>query len=97
MTQSRQTDSPRRALLEEVLEERSKVVAALPIDDQDPPAGSWLWSFGATRLVGAARLAKGPRKRHALLQLCVLAIAWLERFDTQAQAEVGGEGLGVSQ
>lgn len=69
--------SPRRALLEEILRERSRVVAALPIESQDPPASSFLWPLGAARV--ARRCS-----RAGALQLAVLALAWLEAFDAES-------------
>lgn len=70
--------------------ERSKAVAGLPADRQDPGSGSALWPAGATRL--AVR-----RSRQGALQLAVLALAWLERFDADAQPERGGESVGVDE
>ena len=72
--------SPRRALHEEVLEERSKAVAGLPINDQDPGSDSLLWTIGAYRLAKP----RGPStRRRAVLQLCVMALAWLEAIDAE--------------
>lgn len=81
--------SPRRALIEEVLEERSRVVAGLPVDVQDPPASSVLWSFGAVRLAVVARSNSGALRRRAIVELAVVALAWLERFDADAQTQPG--------
>lgn len=79
--------SPRRALLEEVLEERSRVVAALPIDRQDPGPRSPLWMLGAGRCAGRAQLGE----RQGALDLAVMALAWLEAFGLPADLGAGGE------
>lgn len=84
--------SPRRALLEEVLRERSKVVAGLPVDLQDPRPSSVLWPLGAGRLA-----ARGRHDRHAVLELAVLALAWLERHDLDAEPEGVSERAGVGE
>lgn len=80
--------SPRRALLEEVLEERSKVVAGLPIDEQDPGSGSPLWPLGAARLANGAtfHMRSLVERRVHVLALCVMALAWLERVDEELRA-----------
>lgn len=74
--------SGRRELLEELLAERSKVVAGMPITDQDPPSSSVLWPLGALRVTGGRWLTQRGRRR-AALDLGVLALAWLERIDSE--------------
>jgi hypothetical protein len=95
MTEPSRSDtiSPRRRLLEEVLEERSRVVAGLPIERQDPPPGSRLWYLGGVRL---ATNARGRDVRRKVMFLAVFALAWLEAIDgSPADAGAGGEQDGV--
>ena len=80
--------SPRRALLEELLEERSKAVAALPVDEQEPPSSAALWPLGIGRMTGKVRW--GYDRRRAALELAVVAFAWLEQIDAELQAEAPG-------
>jgi hypothetical protein len=75
--------SPRRRLLEEVLRERSKVVAGLPIENQDPPAESLLWPLGLMRVTTA-----GDHRQRAL-EAAVIALAWLEACERDLPAERG--------
>lgn len=67
-----------------MLIERSKVVAALPVDEQEPSASSPLWALGAHRVTGWW-VGERPARKVAL-ELAVLALAWLERIDEEARA-----------
>lgn len=73
--------SPRRRLLEEVLEARSRVVARLAPLDEDPPPSSWQWPVGIARLAASAR-GRGLLGRRAIaVDIAVVTLAWLERID----------------
>lgn len=87
--------SPRRRLLEEVLVERSKVVAALPAElEHDPPGASMQWPTGVIRLLWRVPRALLGRRRVAL-KIAVVAVAWLEAIDRDlelpAEGGVGGQ------
>ena len=83
---------PRRRLLEEVLEARSRVVARLEPLEEDPPGSSWQWSVGIARLAARARTRTGlAGKRETALQVAVVALAWLERLDEDLAAKGRGE------
>lgn len=81
----------RRALAEEIIDLRSRAVATRPIDREDPDSGSALWMAGICRLAAWA-WAPGRtqlERRRAVLQIAVIATAWVEAIDV----ELGGQAL----
>jgi glutathione S-transferase len=81
---------PRRRLLEEILEARSRVVARLEPLDDDPPASSWQWPVGLARLAARARARQSlAGKRATALDCAVVSLAWLERIDEDLRAQRG--------
>lgn len=86
--------APRRRLIEELLAERSKVVALMPTWDTEPPASSSLWTLGVVRMAGRVNMSRDrQRRRRAALELGVVVLAWLEAIDRElpAQPRVGGQ------
>lgn len=80
--------TPRRALLEEVLEERSKAVATLPVIEEDPPWSSLAWPMGIMRLATASRKDPAFLREH-VRNVAVVALAWLEAIDRELPADRG--------
>lgn len=78
--------SARRRLLEEVLEERSKAVATLPILDEEPGGGSFAWDAGIARLMVPPRPGRSLLERRVLARnVAVVALAWMEAIDRELQ------------
>jgi hypothetical protein len=71
----------RRQLLEEVLQERSKVVADLPIDVDELHGASPFWALGLGRVAGHGMGGPLLRRRRAALLCGVVVLAWLEAID----------------
>jgi len=80
--------SRRRMLLEEVLAERSKAVATLPLLEDEPAAASPLWRAGIARLAAARLGGPLPRRRVVARNIAVVALAWLEAIDAELDLEV---------
>lgn len=75
------TAERRRELVEEVIQERSRAVVELGVEDDEPPPSSALWPVGLLRLVALARAAAGDIRRRHVRSIVVVAIAWLEAID----------------
>lgn len=72
----------RRELLEEILRERARVVAELPVTVDEEHASSPLWGLGIARLGGRAMSARPLlEKRRRVLLVTVVGLAWLEAID----------------
>jgi hypothetical protein len=71
----------RRELLEEVLRERSKVVADLPIEVDELHGASPFWALGLGRVAGHGMGGPLLRRRRAALLCGVVVLAWLEAID----------------
>lgn len=80
--------SARRRLLEEVLAERSKTVALLELDVEEPPGHSRFWPYGLARWAVTAPAELGARRQRAL-ECCQIAFAWLEAIDAESTTGPG--------
>jgi hypothetical protein len=89
---SDEAPGPRRRLVEEVLEARSRVVAHLEPLDDDPPASSWQWPVGIARLAARAHGRSIENRRAIARDVAVVALAWLERIDEELGPERGAGG-----
>jgi hypothetical protein len=82
----------RRELLEEVLAQRHRAIAFLPINEEEPAGSSLAWQMGLSRWAFSTPIGSSHRRRmlearrQRALECAAIAVAWIEALDAELEA-----------
>jgi hypothetical protein len=80
----------RRELAAELVEQRSKAIAGLPLDYLMPDGASAAWALGLGVLAGRAMGAQGARRRELVIGCGAFVLGWLEALEEGERASGPG-------